>query len=264
MGSFIDMFDIFHYVEDLDISDGMTVRRDCPICRGNKTFTASNRDGFLIWNCYKAGCKASGGVKTHMTAEDVRVRLTGKQNKNPVLFSKPECVIPIENAKLEVQYWIRKWNLDVELMWDVREDRIVFPIYEGNVMVDATGRAFGKRLPKWKRYGNSCIPYVVGNTTRAVIVEDCMSAAVVGQEVYGASGVAIMGTSMSDGQKNFLQRQDFSYIVVALDPDALPKTLGLAKELHNVADTVKVLKLKDDLKYRNIEDLKKLENVLWN
>ena len=103
------MFDIFHYVEDLDISDGMTVRRDCPICRGNKTFTASNRDGFLIWNCYKAGCKASGGVKTHMTAEDVRVRLTGKQNKNPVLFSKPECVIPIENAKLEVQYWIRKW-----------------------------------------------------------------------------------------------------------------------------------------------------------
>mgnify|MGYP003627424346 CR=1 FL=1 len=51
---------------------------------------------------------------------------------------------------------------------------------------------------------------------------------------------------------------------MALDPDALPKTLGLAKELHNVADTVKVLKLKDDLKYRNIEDLKKLENVLWN
>jgi len=25
-----------------------------------------------------------------------------------------------------------------------------------------------------------------------------------------------------------------------------------------------VLKLKDDLKYRNLEDIKKLENMLWN
>ena len=51
---------------------------------------------------------------------------------------------------------------------------------------------------------------------------------------------------------------------MALDPDALPKTLGLAKELQNVAENVKVLKLKDDLKYRNLEDIKKLENMLWN
>ena len=91
-----------------------------------------------------------------------------------------------------------------------------------------------------------------------------MSAAVVAQEVHGASGVAIMGTSMTDGQKNFLQRQNFSGIIVALDPDALPKTLGMAKELHNVAENVKVLKLKDDLKYRNLEDIKELENMLWN
>ena len=149
-------------------------------------------------------------------------------------------------------------------MWDVKEDRIVFPIYEGNVMVDATGRAFGRRLPKWKRYGSSAIPYVVGDTNQAVIVEDCISAAVVAQEISHGSGVAIMGTSLSDGQYRFLSRQKYSCIVVALDPDALPKTLGMAKELHNVAETVKVLKLNDDLKYRNLEDINKLENMLWN
>ena len=258
------MFDILHYVEDLDIHDGMTVRRDCPICRGNKTFTATNREGFLVWNCYKAGCRVHGGVQVHMTAEDVRARLAGKQSQSPQLFNKPDFIIPIIRARPEVHHWLYEWDLGVELMWDVKEDRIVFPIYEGNVMVDATGRSFGKCMPKWKRYGNSSIPNVAGDTECAVIVEDCMSAAVVAQEVYGASGVAIMGTSMTDGQKNFLQRQDYLNIIVALDPDALPKTLGLAKELQNVAENVKVLKLKDDLKYRNLEDIKKLENMLWN
>jgi len=258
------MFDILYYVEDLNIPNEATVRRDCPVCRGTKTFTASNQDGFLIWNCYKAGCKVHGGTQTHMTAEDIRARLTGKQSHRSVLFEKPEYIVPIHAAKSAVHHWLHEWDLGVELMWDVKEDRIVFPIYEGNVMVDATGRSFGRRMPKWKRYGNSSVPYVVGDTDCAVIVEDCMSAAVVAQEVHGASGVAIMGTSMTDGQKNFLHRQNFSGIIVALDPDALPKTLGMAKELHNVAENVKVLKLKDDLKYRNLEDIKKLENMLWN
>jgi ribosomal protein L37AE/L43A len=258
------MFDVLHYVEDLDLANEVTVRRDCPICRGIKTFTASNRDGFLVWNCYKAGCKVHGGTQTHMTAADIRARLTGKQNSRPELFAKPEHVVSIRSANTAVQQWLHQWDLGVELMWDVKEDRIVFPIYDGNVMVDATGRAFSRRLPKWKRYGNSSIPYVVGDTSHVVIVEDCMSAAVVAQEIQGGSGIAIMGTSLSDGQKNFMVRQEYTCIVVALDPDALPKTLGMAKELHNVAENVKVLKLKDDLKYRNLEDIKKLENVLWN
>ena len=258
------MFDIFHYVEDLDLANEATVRKDCPICRGIKTFTASNRDGFLVWNCYKAGCKVHGGTQTHMTVADIRARLMGKQRASSELFTKPEYIVSIRSANTEVQQWIQQWDLGVELMWDVKEDRIVFPIYEGNVMVDATGRAFGRRLPKWKRYGSSAVPYVVGRTNQAVIVEDCMSAAVVAQEISGGSGVAIMGTSLSDGQYRFLSRQKYSCIVVALDPDALPKTLGMAKELHNVAETIKVLKLNDDLKYRNLEDINKLENMLWN
>ena len=258
------MFDILYYVQDLDIPNESTIRRDCPICQGTKTFTASNRDGFLVWNCYKAGCRVHGGTQTHMTAEDIRTRLSGKQSHSPELFVKPEYVVPIRSANTEVQQWIYQWDLGVELMWDVKEDRIVFPIYEGNAMVDATGRAFGKRLPKWKRYGNSSIPYVVGKTNSVVIVEDCISAAVVAQEIHGATGAAIMGTSLSAGQKNFLSYQNYFRIVVALDPDALPKTLGIAKELQHVAESVKVLKLKDDLKYRNLEDINKLENMLWN
>ena len=65
-------------------------------------------------------------------------------------------------------------------MYDVKEDRVVFPIMHNNKMVDATGRALMKRLPKWKRYGNSGLPYTFGCGKVAVVVEDCVSAAIVG------------------------------------------------------------------------------------
>ena len=59
-------------------------------------------------------------------------------------------------------------------------------------MVDATGSLIGKRLPKWKRYGKSGLPYTYGCGKVAVVVEDCVSAAVVG---YGSFvGVALLGT----------------------------------------------------------------------
>lgn len=257
------MFDVLHFVEDLDLPDGMTARRDCPVCRGFKTFTASNREGFLVWNCYKAGCRLHGGVKTHMTAEDVRAKLAGKQSKEGKLFERPDYIVPI-GANRAAQAWLQQWCLDVELMWDVREDRIVFPIYNDGAVVDATGRAVGNRMPKWKRYGNSSVPYVVGDTRQAVVVEDCISAAVVAQEVVGATGIGIMGTSLSLEQKNFLRDRNFSRIVVALDADALPKTIAMAKELQNAASSIKVLKLNNDLKYRDTEDLNRLENMIWN
>jgi hypothetical protein len=140
---------------------------------------------------------------------------------------------------------------EVELMYDVRDHRVVFPICHGGKIIDATGRALGKRLPKWKRYGNSDLPYVYGYGKVAVVVEDCVSAAVVGSDVY--VGVAVLGTSLSEGHKRYLSQ--FSTIIVALDPDALPKSLKFAKELRTYSPYVRVLKLTDDLKYNNPADI---------
>lgn len=120
--------------------------------------------------------------------------------------------------------------------------------------MDATGRSLSHRLPKWKRYGKSSLPYTWGHGKTAVVVEDCVSAAVVGDDVY--VGVAVLGTSLSDCHKRYLSQ--FSTAVVALDPDALPKTLQFAKELRGYVDTVRVLRLTDDLKYRNPTDIRNL------
>ena len=125
-------------------------------------------------------------------------------------------------------------------------------------MVDATGRSLsGQRLPKWKRYGNSGLPYVSGHGKVAVVVEDCVSATIVG---YGSFvGVALLGTSLSDTHKRYLTQ--FSTAVIALDPDALVKSIQMVKELRGYVDNVRLLKLEDDIKYRNQTDMDKLDAI---
>jgi hypothetical protein len=140
-------------------------------------------------------------------------------------------------------------------LYDVKEHRVVFPVVHNGVTVDATGRSLGKRIPKWKRYGKSYLPYVSGCGKTAVVVEDCVSAAVVGDS-DGCVGVAVLGTSLSTGHKEYLSQ--FSTAIIALDPDALPKTLQFAKELRGYVDTVKVLRLTDDLKYQEPSDMANL------
>jgi ribosomal protein L37AE/L43A len=261
------MINILDHISDMDIGNGETRRTNCPVCNGVKTFTATNNMGQLVWNCYKAGCRVSGGTRTHLTSDDIRKSLgTVAEETEAVSFQKPEWIVKDYSM---IQNFCRDWELhpsNLGLLYDVREDRVVFPVVHNNIMVDATGRALGKKLPKWKRYGKNSLPYVFGCGKTGVVVEDCVSAAIVGAtggsgcsegDVY--VGVAVLGTSLSEVHKKYLSQ--FNTIIVALDPDALPKTLQFAKELRGYANNVKVLRLTDDLKYRNTTDIENLNTL---
>jgi len=257
---------INNIINDISLNNGDTKRMNCPECGGYKTFTITNNMGSIVWNCYKAGCRVSGGKRTHLTADDIRKSLGSvAEETHAVKFDKPEWLVRDDNAIAE---FCTQWDLVPDmlgLLYDVKEDRVVFPIMQGKVMVDASGRSLGKRLPKWKRYGNSSLPYVFGRGKTAVVVEDCISAAVVATEGSGCSGddgfvgVAVLGTSLSEGHKQYLTQ--FSTAIIALDPDALPKTLQIAKELRGHVQNVKVLRLQDDLKYRNPTDFETLTTL---
>jgi hypothetical protein len=69
----------------------------------------------------------------------------------------------------------------------------------------------------------------------------------------------VLGTSLSEVHKKYLSQ--FETVIIALDPDALPKTLQFAKELRGYVNNVKVLRLIDDLKYRNPTDIKNLNTL---
>ena len=249
------------YMLDLNIPIGHTKRLNCPICNGYKTFTATNNMGMLVWNCYKASCNIKGNTKVRLSVDDIKTAKSQKENESPpcTAFVLPEYIVPHNNRKKLIEF-CNTWSLDpteLDLHYDVKEDRVVFLIKDGNKVVDATGRALTSRLPKWKRYGNNTLPYYYGSGTVGVVVEDCVSAARVGGKAY--VGVAILGTSLSEEHKDFLSR--FSTIIIALDPDAMPKIFAFAKELRGYVNNIKVLRLTDDLKYYNKKDITNLYNL---
>ena len=242
-----------------DIPNGTTKRTDCPNCGGRNTFTITNNMGSLVWNCYKASCNLKGGTRVHLSMNDIRDGFVGAKEYAED-FVMPEYVVPYkgqrELTRFTAEYAIDEW----ELFYDVKDNRAVFPIRHDGVIVDATGRSLSKRLPKWKKYGKSGLPFTAGCGKVAVVVEDCVSATVVGYSSF--VGVALLGTSLQESHKGFLSQ--FSTAVIALDPDALPKTLQMAKELRGHVPDVRVLKLNNDLKYRDPKDMEKLNGIIIN
>ena len=253
------MDNIYNIVSDMDVPVGTTVRTSCPNC-GQRTFTVTNNMGSLVWNCFRASCNVKGGTRIRMTVDDIRAGFAGAEEFAEEAFTLPPYVVKSLGHR-HIQVFCAQWGIDEKelgLMYDVKEDRLVFPIKHDGKIVDATGRSLGKRLPKWKRYGRSGLPYTSGCGNVAVVVEDCLSAAVVG---YGSFvGVAILGTSLQETHKGYLSQ--FSTAIIALDPDALPKTMVMAKELRGHVNDVRVLRLNDDLKYRNPEDMEKLYGII--
>ena len=223
------MINIKEYTENLQLKLGDSKRMNCPSCNGYNTFTVTNNMGTLLWNCYKASCSIRGNTRVRLSVDDIKSLHTEKLEEEFVL---PEYIIPVHDISDIKKHscgffeWLEliKWE---DIMYDVKDHRVVFTIEKDNKIVDAVGRADGKALPKWKRYGKSDAPYSHGVGDIAVVVEDCISAYVVGNNVY--TGVALLGTSLLDGHREFLTK--FSKVVVALDPDALPKTIQIAKEL---------------------------------
>ena len=247
---------INNIIEDIQLSVGETKRMNCPNCNGYKTFTVTNNAGAILWNCYKVTCNIKGKSRVRLTVDDNRNTNTVVQERKFVL---PEYIIPMEKKHLPKYFY----DIDTSnILHDVKENRVVFPIRHDGELVDAIGKA-EKRLPKWKRYGKSNMPYVSWSslTQTCVLVEDCFSACVAQQ--YGVTGVAILGTSLTETHKQFLSNR-MSRVIVALDPDALQRNLQIAKELRSYIIEVKVLRLTDDLKYRKTIDINKLQELVWN
>tara|TARA_B100001094_G_scaffold329672_1_gene392942 strand:- start:1027 stop:1800 length:774 start_codon:yes stop_codon:yes gene_type:complete len=247
------MYNILEFVKDLNIPMDETRRLNCPVCNSYKTFTATNNMGSLVWNCYKISCSLSGTARVRLSVDDIKSVSARKEVTTDDTFEMPEYIVPHNNRNNLVSF-CERWKLDADelnLQYDVKDDRVVFPIEHNGKLVDATGRSLGKRIPKWKRYGNNPLPYTYGCGKVALVVEDCVSACVSNSNIH--TGVAILGTSLSEDHKKYLSQ--FSTAIVALDPDALPKILQFARELRAYTPDVRVLRLKDDLKYRNEEDI---------
>ncbi len=264
------MQNIKNYIEGLDLKEGMTHRVTCPWCGGKNTFTATKEDGTVIYNCYKLDCRIKGATSTGMTAEEIMGRLrprTTSAKEEYGLVTWPEHVVtPKDEHSIHTKF-VKRWDLEYEyLMYDVKDRRTVFPIRHEGRLIDAVGRALDGAIPKWYRYGGSADYYKRSMSNKNgtyVIVEDVISAITVAKKVQGSTGFAILGTSLTDKHLEHIS-DNAKKVIVALDPDALQKTLNYKKEIELWTGLpTYALYLQDDLKYERPEDLEELRKLAY-
>ena len=259
------------FINDLSLSDGDRYRGDCPECRGKNTFTATNILGDIQYNCFKLGCTIRGVYVTDMTAAEIYKQLKEQQlqraytniKKEKETMEIPEYVVTPKASHTKHQRYVRRWGIAIgDTMYDVKDERVVFPIKHDGRIIDAVGRAVGKKQhPKWYRYTGEADYYTIGIGKTLVIVEDVVSAIVAAQEIPYVTAMAILGTSMNP--KHFEKIGEYDKVIIALDPDAIGKTVEYRREIELwTGRKTTAMNLIDDIKYREYEDMEKLKELV--
>ena len=262
---------IRQFVIDLGLKESDRYRGDCPECRGKNTFTATNELGDIKYNCFKLGCTVGGIHGTDMTAAEIHRRLEEQQlqraytniKKEKDTMEIPEYVVTPKASHTKYQRYIKRWGIAIgHTMYDVKDERVVFPIKHDGRIVDAVGRAVGKNQhPKWYRYTGEADYYTIGEAKTLLIVEDVVSAIVAFQEIPYVTAMAILGTSLSP--KHMEKIGEYDKVIIALDPDAIGKTVEYRREIELwTGNKTVAMNLIDDIKYREYEDMDKLKELV--
>jgi len=259
------MMNIRGYLDSLNLRDEEFIRRDCPSCNGKNTFTATKEMGQIKYNCYKLDCNIGGYHNVDLTAAEIKQLLSTRETPREMekeTMEIPEYVVQPSAEHDKFHKFVAQWGLkDSRLLYDVKDERVVFPIYHSGRIIDANGRSVGNKQPKWYRYtGKGDYFFKHGDSSTLIIVEDCVSALVVCQEIPHVNAMAILGTSLTD--KHMERIAEYDNIIVALDPDAAHKTLQFSREIHlwTGAKTI-AFNLDDDIKYKVDNDIERLKEI---
>ena len=190
-------------IKTLDVQKGSSYRGDCLFCLNRNTLSVRNENGKLSWKCFHSSCEAKGMSNNSVTVDDLETFMESKRVSYD--FSRLPFNIPKEFVTIygnnKARDYISQYQLEdteARLMYDVKQDRIVFLIEENGEVVGAVGRALAEDIvPKWYKYNSCHLPFVAGtNKYIGVVVEDCVSACKVA--LANLTGIAIMGTSLKE------------------------------------------------------------------
>lgn len=212
-------------------------------------------------------CHVSGIHDTDMTAEEIMnlMSKTVKQTRQQEAETMEIPVFVVKPTSFHDKFhrFTKRYGLAIGgLLYDVKDERVVFPIKHKGRIIDAIGRAVGKkRFPKWYRYSGEANYFTMGSGKTLLIVEDVVSAIVAWQEFPDITSMAILGTQLTT---NHLEKiREYNKVIIALDPDAAKKTIQYRREIEQWTGVpTKALSLFDDIKYRVDTDMDKLKDML--
>ena len=251
-------------IEGLGIPPDTQIRMDCPFCQNKNTLTVDTTSNNLGWYCFHASCSARGKKQGEKTMDYVNVTFKKEDVNINEEFVVPDSFKSVFSSEKVLRYlhdnncWEACMWARADIKYDVKQDRVVFLVKNPDTgkYAGAVGRGLNSKVyPKWYMYGNKDIPFKCGECKDAVIVEDCASACAVSNVL---TGIALMGTSLKQSHKNYLEPYENLY--VALDRDATNKSYKLASELTSAGfKNVKVKVLHEyDLKCYSTAEIEEM------
>jgi len=252
-------------IKDLNIGSGQSYRGDCVFCLNRNTLSVRHENGRLVWNCFHANCTAKGMTDSELRAEDLDKFLSPSYDEPSKEFVIPKHFVTVFGNNKARDY-IESFGIqdtEARLMYDVKQNRLVFLIEEDGQVVGAVGRALSNNhwpsKPKWYKYGTPPVPFIVGtNKYVGFIVEDSISACKVA--LAGFTGVALMGTNIPNNFVSpIVDRIDSAFI--CLDRDATDKSFKLRDCLSHIIPT-QIKMIDKDLKWLSVDELKEWGNKL--
>jgi hypothetical protein len=253
-------------IKTLDVQKGSSYRGDCLFCLNRNTLSVRNENGKLSWKCFHSSCTAKGIASNGVTVDDLQNFMDIKNSpltSGPIhLFNIPKEFVTVYGNNKARDY-ISQYQLEdteARLMYDVKQDRIVFLIEENGEVVGAVGRALAEdTVPKWYKYNSCHLPFVAGtNKYIGVVFEDCVSACKVA--LANLTGIAIMGTSLKEEYVSPIA-SIIERCFVCLDKDATEKSFKIKDTLSYHVPTY-VEMIDKDLKNYSVDELKEWSKKL--
>jgi len=250
------------YKEQLEVAqsyrlkDGDRYRGNCPHCGGRNTYEVKLLAGELRWGCFKASCPVGGINSGDMSIKGILARVKEEQPSTRPLAPIPTPLVAASNHPAAMKFLATYNSLEayqsglIDVRYAPTEDRVLFPVGS----LGWIGRGRKDTLPKWKKYGDCSSLCTCGSGTTAVVVEDSLSACAVGV-IPEYTGCSLSGTILT--QTHIQQLRAFDRIIIALDPDANQKALGMVARLSGTS-SVTMRMLDNDLKYFSGDKIRRM------
>jgi hypothetical protein len=113
------------------LEDGETYRGDCPACGRSKTFTVTNRDSRIVYNCYSANCAISGVIGGARRG----VSLLHNNRTPRAISARPytgdlEALSPEWVGYLSEKVGFTDWHLRLcKPLYATNDHRIAYPVF---------------------------------------------------------------------------------------------------------------------------------------
>lgn len=257
------------------LADGVSTGGNvCPSCRGGRSkegsFTVTRQGNLLKFKCHRNSCGFSGVTQRNgrpaVLGEPVpqRERKPARPDyadlrKGPLpqdvisMLGVRYCITPVSITKGQLQ-WTEEYS-------PAGHGRVLMPVFDEN------GQEYGYTVRKFDdQPGAKTLSYLENgkgswyfgpprtSLKQLIIVEDQLSAL---RASHYLNSVALLGTNVTDGTLKVLKERKFDNVYIALDPDAFPTSIKLARRLRDAGVNVTVVKLTKDIK--NMNDIELLD-----